>query len=199
MMSIIRPMSLSHCSSPPLHPSLHSSLSYYLFISLFFILYFSPFHSLFLSFSLFISLYLTLLLPITVRVLVGRRKKAIMLLGGSWCAELDGGDPMHVRIYTYHVKFFYILILYHQKYYTFFVLILVCANSILYNLSDSCFLSNINGTDIDQLLFNFCRLYSSIRSLPSSFPPFPPPSSNVLHSPSLSCYLGSELSDSHST
>ena len=27
---------------------------------------------------------------------MGRRKKAIMLLGGSWCQELDGGDPLQV-------------------------------------------------------------------------------------------------------
>lgn len=37
-----------------------------------------------------------------IRVLVGRRKKAIMLLGGSWCQELDGGDPLQVR--TYHAS-----------------------------------------------------------------------------------------------
>jgi len=33
-------------------------------------------------------------LPRKLRVLCGRRKKAVMLLGGSWCADLDGGDPL---------------------------------------------------------------------------------------------------------
>ena len=32
-----------------------------------------------------------------LRVLCGRRKKAATLLGGSWCAELDGGNPMEDR------------------------------------------------------------------------------------------------------
>ena len=32
-----------------------------------------------------------------LRVLCGRRKKAVTLLGGSWCEELDGGNPMEDR------------------------------------------------------------------------------------------------------
>ena len=32
-----------------------------------------------------------------LRVLCGRRKKNITLLGGSWSEELDGGDPLVVR------------------------------------------------------------------------------------------------------
>jgi hypothetical protein len=31
-----------------------------------------------------------------LRVLCGRRKKNITLLGGAWCEELDGGDPLVV-------------------------------------------------------------------------------------------------------
>ena len=32
-----------------------------------------------------------------LRVLCGRRKKAVTLLGGAWCEELDGGNPMEDR------------------------------------------------------------------------------------------------------
>lgn len=32
-----------------------------------------------------------------LRILCGRRKNSIMLLGGSWCKELDGGDPLTDR------------------------------------------------------------------------------------------------------
>lgn len=31
------------------------------------------------------------------RVLIGKRKQNAMLLGGSWCSELDGGDPLQDR------------------------------------------------------------------------------------------------------
>jgi hypothetical protein len=31
-----------------------------------------------------------------LRVLCGRRKGTVMLLGGSWCKEIDGGDPLEV-------------------------------------------------------------------------------------------------------
>lgn len=39
-----------------------------------------------------------------LRVLCGRRKKNITLLGGSWCEELDGGDPLVVSYsLNYHI------------------------------------------------------------------------------------------------
>lgn len=31
------------------------------------------------------------------RILCGRRKNSVMLLGGAWCQELDGGDPVEDR------------------------------------------------------------------------------------------------------
>jgi hypothetical protein len=80
--------------SPTLSPSHPPSLSLppsSSFSSL--LLSFPPTHSLLRLFLPPLSPFLSL----SQRVLVGRRKKAIMLLGGSWCADLDGGDPLQVQ------------------------------------------------------------------------------------------------------